>query len=307
MKKFFRNENGFVENDVWLPHCWVNVECPDASDIRFLTDELKVPTSFIESVADMEELPRFDHEGEWMLTILRIPVKTRSGERVPYRTVPLGIILCNEVVVTICYAKSELIPDFIDYTRMKGIHIDQQADFILRFEYSTTYWFLRYLKEIHRDVDKAEDQIGRKVRNEWLIEIMHVQNSLVYFNTSIQDNQMLLERMPHLFADKYDAPLLDDVDIEIRQAANTINVYSTILMGMQDSLESIISNNVNDIMKKMTVVSIVLMIPTLIASFYGMNVAVAFGSSKYAFFLIIAASMTLALVTFWILKKVKWV
>ena len=136
---------------------------------------------------------------------------------------------------------------------------------------------------------------------------MHVQNALVYFNTSIQGNQMLLERMPHLFADKYDAALLDDVDIEIRQAANTINVYSTILMGMQDSLESIISNNVNDIMKKMTVVSIVLMIPTLIASFYGMNVAVAFGSSKYAFFLIIAASMTLALVTFWILKKVKWV
>lgn len=305
MRKFLNDENGFIEHQQWSPHCWVNVECPDQSDIRFMLDDLSVPPSFLESISDMDERPRIEKEGEWKLTIIRIPLHCQDGDT-PYITVPLGIITNNEVVITVCYKFTELIPDFIAHTRCRGIQISRESDFILRLIYSSTFWYLKYLKDISISLKTATKQLERSIRNKDLLSLMKIQETLVFFNTSIRGNEMIIGRIQRLYRDEFDHDLLEDVEIELRQADNTVNIYTDILDSTMDSFASIISNNVNDIMKKMTGVSIVLMIPTLIASFYGMNVEITYGNNPFAFWLILFGSFTLSFILYIVLKKLRW-
>lgn len=307
MRKYLYNENGFAEQAGWTPGCWVCVECPDDSDYQFLTQELNVPESFLEDIADTDERPRTETEGDWLLTILRIPMQS-SQHGIPFITVPIGIITGHDTIVSVCYHRTELLPDFIQYTRRKGISVGNKLTLILRILYSSAVWFQKYLKQINNEVAAAEKELEKSIRNEDLLRLMKLQKTLVYFDTSIRGNEILLGRLRNIFqsADRPDLELLEDVAIELRQAYNTVNVYSDILTGTMDAFASIISNNVNAIMKRMTSLSITLMIPTLIASFYGMNVDVQLGEFPYAFALIILLSAVLAAATFVWFKKIKW-
>ena len=135
MRKYLYSENGFTEKAEWQPNCWVNVECPDNDDFKFLTEELKVPESFLEDIADVDERPRTETEDNWLLTILRIPMQ--SNQRgVPFITVPIGIITNDGIIVSVCYHHTELIPDFIQHTRRKNIVVNNKLDLILRIIYS---------------------------------------------------------------------------------------------------------------------------------------------------------------------------
>ena len=287
MRKYLYCENGFVEKPQWMPNCWVNVECPDQSDFEFLTKELKVPEAFLEDIADMDERPRTDTEDNWLLTI---------------------IITNNEIIVTVCYHSTEMIPDFIDHTRRKGIIVPNKFELILRLIYSSAVWFLKYLKQINNDVAAAEKELERSIRNEDLLRLMKLQKTLVYFNTSIRGNEVMVGKLQSIFQEKdyQNRDLVEDVVIELKQAYNTVNIYSDILTGTMDAFASIISNNVNTIMKRMTSISIILMVPTLIASFYGMNVDVHVDALPHAFSFIILASITLSALAFVIFRKIKW-
>ena len=126
MRKYLYSENGFTEKAEWQPNCWVNVECPDNDDFKFLTEELKVPESFLEDIADVDERPRTETEDNWLLTILRIPMQ--SNQRgVPFITVPIGIITNDGIIVSVCYHHTELIPDFIQHTRRKNIVVNNES------------------------------------------------------------------------------------------------------------------------------------------------------------------------------------
>ncbi|MBO4954948.1 MAG: magnesium transporter CorA family protein [Muribaculaceae bacterium] len=305
MRRFLYNEKGYVEHADWAPHCWVNVECPDSGDIDFMLHDLGIPASFLESISDADERPRIEHEGQWKLTILRVPMRLEGGET-PYATIPFGIVTNGEVVLTLCYRETEMVSDFISHTRAKEIEIFAEPDFILRLIYSSTFWFLKYLKDINAQELSATRQLQRSVRNKDLLEFMKLQQSLVFFNTSLRGNQMLLSRIQRLYRDQYDRDLLEDVDIELKQANNTVNVYIEILTSAMDTFASIISNNVNDIMRKMTAISIILMVPTLIASFYGMNVDIDIAHGRYAFWVILGGSFALALLLYYFLRKIHW-
>ncbi len=305
MRAYFVNENGYVEQESWTPHCWVNVECPDKDDIRFMLDDLKVPSEFIESIEDDDERPRIDHEGDWRLTIVRIPRRNESKD-MPYSTVPIGIITNNEIFLTLCFHLTEVVGDFISHTRCRGITVETEADFILRILNSSAYWYLKYLKNMNNGVIRDSKSLEKSIRNEDLFSLLGIQRTLVYFNTSVQGNETLIGRMRRVFSQNYDTDLLEDVAIELHQADNTVNIYSHILESTMDSFSSVISNNVNSIMKKMTAVSIVLMVPTLIASFYGMNVRVYLDNNPYAFWMIIAFSMVLSSLLYLILRKIHW-
>lgn len=307
MRTYLYSEAGFIEKPQWMPNCWVNVECLDDEDFKFLTEELKVPESFLEDIADADERPRTETEGNWLLTILRIPMQ--SGQHgIPFITVPIGIITNNDVIVSVCYHKTELIADFIKHTRRKEIVVNNKLDLILRLIHSSAVWFLKYLKQINNDVANAEKELEKSIRNEDLLRLMKLQKTLVYFNTSIRGNEVMIGRLKKIFQDTsyLDKELLEDVIIELRQAYNTVNIYSDILTGTMDAFASIISNNVNAMMKRMTSLSITLMIPTLIASFYGMNVDVHVDSFPYAFALIILVSVVLSAVTFAWFRRIKW-
>lgn len=307
MRKYLYSENGFVEKTAWQPNCWVNVECPDNDDFQFLTQDLQVPESFLEDIADVDERPRTETEGNWLLTILRIPMQ--SNQRgVPFITVPIGIITNDEIVISVCYHHTELIPDFIQHTRRKGIVVNNKLDLILRIIHSSAVWFLKYLKQINNDVATAEKELEKSIRNEDLLQLMKLQKTLVYFNTSIRGNEVMIGRLRNIFQDTnyLNLELLEDVIIELKQAYNTVNVYSDILTGTMDAFASIISNNVNAIMKRMASLSITLMIPTLIASFYGMNVDVHLDSFPHAFITILIFSVVLSTITFVWFRKIRW-
>lgn len=283
----------------------MNVECPEKDDIRFMLEELHVPESFLESVSDADERPRIEHDGDWRLTILRIPLRS-DKEEMPYDTVPIGIISNSDVLLTVCYRFTEMLHDFIAHTRVKGIAVETEPDFILRILYSSAYWFLRYLKDINNSVSTDRNHLERSIRNEDLLRMLGFQRTLVFFNTSIQGNETLIGRIRRVYGDRYDTDLLEDVEIELRQADSTVKIYSDILESTMDSFASIISNNVNAIMKKMTAVSIVLMVPTLIASFYGMNVEISYGNHPWVFWLIIGGSLLLSSILYIFLRKIRW-
>ena len=307
MRKYLYCEAGFVEKSQWLPNSWVNVVCPDANDFEFLTKELQVPESFLNDIADTDERPRTDTEGNWLLTILRIPVQNNQNG-IPFSTVPIGIITNNEIIVSVCYHNTELLPDFIEHTRRKGIVVRNILDLILRLIYSSAVWFLKYLKQINVDITAAEKELEKSIRNEDLLRLMKLQKTLVYFNTSIRGNEVMIGKLKSIFQDTdyLDQELVEDVIIELKQAFNTVNIYSDILTGTMDAFASIISNNVNAIMKRMTSLSITLMIPTLIASFYGMNVDIHIDEIPHAFVWIVLASAILSALTFIVFRKIKW-
>ena len=308
MRTYLYCEASFVEKPQWLPNCWVNVVCPNNDDFEFLTKTLNVPESFLNDIADTDERPRTDTEGNWLLTILRIPMQNKQNESLPFGTVPIGIITNNEIIVSVCYHNTDLLPDFIEHTRRKGIEVRNKLDLILRLIYSSAVWFLKYLKQINLDISAAEKELERSIRNEDLLRLMRLQKTLVYFNTSIRGNEVMIGKLQSIFQDTdfLDKELVEDVIIELKQAFNTVNIYSDILTGTMDAFASIISNNVNAIMKRMTSLSITLMIPTLIASFYGMNVDIHLEEVPYAFALIILCSVVLSTLAFIIFRKIKW-
>ncbi len=309
MRKYLFCEAGFVEKSQWLPNCWVNVTCPNQNDFDFLTKELNVPESFLKDIADADERPRTETEGNWLLSILRIPVFNKDQKTdIPYSTVPIGIITNNDIVVSVCYHHTELIPDFIEHTRRKNVAVRNKLDLIIRLIYSSAVWFLKYLKQINIDITAAEKELERSIRNEDLLRLMRLQKSLVYFNTSIRGNEMMVGKLKTIFQDTnfWDHELAEDVVIELKQAFSTVNIYSDILTGTMDAFASIISNNVNTIMKRMTSLSIVLMLPTLIASFYGMNVDIHLAEIPNAFVYIVIFSIILSALAFTIFKKIKW-
>ena len=307
MRQFLYCEAGYVEKNQWLPNSWVNVECPTPEDLQFLMDRFNVPESFLSDIADTDERPRIEYEGNWLLTILRIPLQNQDHD-IPFNTVPIGIITNNEIIVSVCYHKTDLIPDFIRYTQRKELQIKNKYELILRLIHSSAVWFLKYLKQINYAVTEAEKALEKSIRNEDLLQLMKLQKTLVYFNTSIRGNEVMIGRLKNIFQDTnyLDLELLEDVVIELKQAYNTVNIYSDILTGTMDAFASIISNNVNAIMKRMTSLSITLMIPTLIASFYGMNVDIHLESFPHAFIFIILLSAILSAVTFVWFRRIKW-
>ncbi len=167
--------------------------------------------------------------------------------------------------MSVCYHNTDLLPDFIEHTRRKGIVVRNKLDLIFRIIYSSAVWFLKYLKQINIDISAAEKELERSIRNEDLLRLMRLQKTLVYFNTSIRGNEVMIGKLRTIFQDTdyLDTELVEDVIIELKQALNTVNIYSDILTGTMDAFASIISNNVNTIMKRMTSLSIVLMLPDI--------------------------------------------
>lgn len=305
MHKFYISNNGYEETPRWLRGCWIDVEEATEDDLGLLTGDYGIPQSFIEYASDIDERPRIDHEGDWTMVIIRIPVRSAEGHA-PYRTVPLSILSSENVLATICLHRNAMVEDFIEHTRAREINITTPADFVLRMIYSSTFWFQKYIRDISSSVNEAEKELRRSVRNEDLLSLMAFHDCLVYFNTSLGGNGIVAEHLCKRYSGEIDSELLDDVKIEIDQAVMTVKINSDTLEGTMDAYASIISNNVNAIMKRMTAISIALMVPTLIASFYGMNVDVGLSGLSWAFWLIIGISAILTTIVVVLLKKWKW-
>jgi magnesium transporter len=252
---------------------WVDARSVTREDITFLEKEYTIEPDHILDILDPDELSRIEAADYYTLTIVRLPVFVPSAE-VCYFTVPLGIVLFQNVIITICWTDCEVLRDFSD-NRIKELSLTDFPAFIIRILSRSDTTFLRYLKEINRRSTSIQNELQLTVENNEIIQLLNLQKSLVLFTTSLKSNQLLLEKFRKtrlIKLDEDDKDWLDDVEIDSRQALEMADTYSGILSRMIEAFTSIISNNMNAVMKKLTLISVIMMVPTFITSYYGMNI-----------------------------------
>lgn len=307
MRAFYKNNDGLIEVEAWIPNCWINIECPTEQEKKYLLEELQIPEAFYNDIEDIDERPRIEIENGWTLIIMRIPVKSQDV-KLPFQTIPVGIVFKGEICVTVSFQQTEMLTDFVAYTKRKRINIKDNFDLVLKLLLSSSVWYLKYLKQVNQKIKLAENNLEKSIKNEELQALLQIEKCLVFFMTSLKGNDILLHRIRNIKSQKehFDPELLEDVEIELRQAQETTNIYSDILTVTMDAYASVISNNMNTIMKQMTSISIILMIPTLIASLYGMNVPNNLENNHYGIWIVISISSLLSLFGVFLFKRKRW-
>ena len=304
MKTFWNIDKNLTAIKEWQPNCWIQVTCPTDEDQQELEQRFNIPDYFLSDISDTDERARYEYDDGWMLIILRIPyVKEEVRSRTPYTTVPLGIIHKRDVTITVCYYETNMMIDFVSYQQKRGQGFTDYVDLIFRLFLSSAVWYLKRLKQISLLIEKAKHNLDHGVNNESLIGLSRLQDSLTYFITSIRGNETLLSKLKFkLQVDELDADLIEDVNIEMSQARETTNIYSDILESTMDTYSSIINNNMNTTMRTLTSISIVMMLPTLISSLFGMNLINGMENYPYGFIIAIIISILVSGFTWWILR-----
>ena len=254
--------------------CWVHLTYPREDELNTVAVTLGVEPSFLRAALDEEETSRIYTEDGQTLIIIDVPA-VEKDDAVVYSTLPLGIIVTDKHIITVCLKETSILKDFQDGL-VRFAETQKRTSFILYMLLQVAKRFLQYLKQIDQIYNDMERQLYKSQRNKELIQLLDLEKSLVYFNTSLKANEVTLEkilrgRIITLYEEDHD--LLEDVLIEVRQAIEMANIYSSIISGMMDAFASVISNNLNVIMKVLTSITILLTIPNIFFSFYGMNVA----------------------------------
>ena len=303
MKTYWNIDKTLSPLNEWQPNCWIQVTCPTDEDQRLLEEEFKIPDYFLSDISDTDERARYEYDDGWMLIILRIPYVKEIRSRTPYTTVPLGIIHKRDVTITVCFYETNMMIDFVSYQQKRGEGFTDYVDMIFRLFLSSAVWYLKRLKQINSLIEKAKRNLDHGVNNESLIGLSRLQASLTYFITSIRGNENLLSKLKFkLQVDELDADLIEDVNIEMTQARETTSIYSDILESTMDTYSSIINNNMNTTMRTLTSISIVMMLPTLISSFFGMNLVNGMEESPYGFALALVISFVVSGLTWGFLR-----
>lgn len=282
---------------------WVYVLDPRLDEILRLQHELGIPESFINSSLDIDERARIDKEDSTTLLILRVPYLEGEAMDVPYRTATLGIILVKEYIVTICKYRIDVL-DSLQHSRPGMLSTAKRNRMILYILLTTAQKYLEYLRRIDAKVEQVEDRLQRSLRNQEVLELLKYQKSLVYFTTGLKTNELLMQRLQRsqMFqAYPDDLDLLEDVLTENHQAIEMVNISSNILSQMMDAFASIISNNLNIVMKFLASVTIIISFPTLVASIYGMNVDLPLQNHPLAFLMVMSIALVISVgVTAWL-------
>ena len=263
---------------------WVDARCVTRDDISELESEFGIDSENLLDILDPDELARIEknEESDYTLTIVKLPVFS-PGDDISYFTAPLGIVTYDRFFITICWTDCEVLKDFAA-NRIKDLSLNDFPAFTIRFLSRADTAFLRYLKELNRRATTIQNEMLRSVQNHELIQLLNIQKSLVYFSTSLKSNQMLLEKLRKtkiLKLDEEDQDWLDDVEIDNRQAMEMADTYTNIMAGMNDAFASVLSNNLNIVMKTMTAYNLVLMMPNVVTSFFGINVPLPWANSVF--------------------------
>jgi magnesium transporter len=256
---------------------------------------------------DEEERSRIEVEENYTMIIVDIPVTEERKEKEYYVTIPCGIIITKDNILTICLEDTPILEGFMD-GRVRNFWTYRKTRFFLQILNRNAAMYLQYLRMIDKKSDEVEKKLHISTKNQELIELLELEKSLVYFTTSLRSNEVVLERMLKIEAiKKYpeDEELLGDVIIENKQAIEMADIYSNILSGTMDAYASVISNNLNIVMKVLAVITIIMSIPTMIASFWGMNVPVPLEDNPHGFAILLLLSAVLTIAGYLILSKKK--
>lgn len=272
------------KTDTLTKGCWINLIAPTEQEVRQVVEEADIPLDFIKDPLDDDERSRIEKEDDSVLTIVDIPVHMKDEEdSALYDTIPLGIIVTPYYFVTVCLQENPIISTF-SQNKLKGFFTYKKTRFTLQILYVMASYYLRYLKQVERKTTKIEHELRQSMKNKELFSLLSLEKTLVYFMTSLKANNVVMEKMTkqhflRMYEDDHE--LLEDVIIETKQAIEMTDVHSNILTGMMGAYASVISNNVNVVMKFLTTFTIVLSLPTMVFSFYGMNVPIPFQAAKW--------------------------
>ncbi len=297
-------ETGLERLEEFEPGSWIDLVSPTEEELRRVSGELDIPLDLLKGPLDEEEKSRVELEDGLTYVIVDIPVLVVEDDERSYSTIPLGMIIHADYFITVCLRVNPILGEFERET-LRGFFTFKKTRFLFQILQQISAFYLRYLYRIDRETDKLEKELRASMKNAEIFDLLNLQKALVYFTTSLRSNDAVLQKLLRGKTIKMyeeDEELLEDVIVENRQASEMAKIYTDILVGMMDAFTSVISNNLNRVMKLLTSLTIILSIPVIVASLYGMNVALPFDDYAHAFTLVIVIAFVISLVfaiVFW--------
>jgi len=300
--------NSLQQLDSIEPGCWINMVSPSEQEVLLISKKTGVPVEFLNAALDEEESSRIDIEDANSLFIVDIPFTEMEENSLTYDTYPLGIIHTQKEIITVCLKNSKLLNDFIE-GNIRSFYTFKRSRFILQILYRVSSYFLICLRQIEKKSLMIQKKLHSSVSNKVLMQLLSLQNSLVYFSTSLKANEITLEKMLKLeIMQKYeeDKDILEDVIIEIKQAIEMTGIYANILNATMEASANVISNNLNLVMKLLASVTIVMSIPNIYSGLFGMNVTGlpwSEAASGHGFAIVLSMTLITVIATIIILNK----
>ena len=301
--------NEFQEIKEFKKGAWINLVNPSENEIKKVCESVQIQDDFIRDALDFEEKARIDQEDDdnTTLFVVDVPITERGEEgEVLYTTVPLGMIVVrDDFFITVSLRKNKIIESF-EKRKIKNFQTYKKTRFIFQILYLNSSFYLSYLKQINKETEVAEYILKNSMRNKELLKMLTLEKGLVYFTTSLKSNELVMEKalrgkIIKLYDE--DEEILEDAITENRQAIEMAQIYNNILNGTMDAYASIISNNMNGVMKTLTSITIILAVPTMISSFWGMNVNLPLQNDSLGFIVMISISIVLTLIVSWWLRR----
>ena len=309
MRRVFKTvDDHLIECSTLEKGCWIHLQNPTKEEVDGLTTRFALDPTFLPAALDEEESARIDIDPDknQTLIIVDIPYVDTEGSGYVYSTTPLGIVLVDEVIITVCTRETPIINDFIE-ERIRNFWTFKRTRFILQILHRNASRFLTYLKLIDKASMHVQEKLEKSSRNQELLQMMKLEKSLVFFSTSLKGNELVMERLMRqtsiLKQFPEDTDLLEDVIIENKQAMEMCSIYRDIMSGTMDAFASIISNNLNITMKILAALTAGLSIPTIISGLWGMNVAVPFANTPWGFWAVLGLAGVLSLAAFVLMLK----
>lgn len=309
MIRYYKSINSKLEKlKSFEDGCWVNLVEPTQSEIKEISEMFNIDIENIKAALDEEERSRIDIEDNHTLILIDIPIDESDASSTHYSTIPLGIILLENTIVTICTAQTKILNDFI-VGHIKDFFTFKKTRFILQILYKNASYYLHYLRRINKMTIAIEKEIYKSMQNKELIQLLELEKSLIYFSTSLKANELVLNKMLRTGSiKKYpeDEDLLEDVIIENRQALEMATIYGDILSRIMDAFSAIVSNNQNNVMQFLTSITLIMSISTIVSGFFGMNVpGLPFANNPHGFWLVFLVTCVISLILTFIMSRNK--
>lgn len=311
MINFFKTSEGeLTKLESPVTGSWINVVDPTPEEIVFLTEEIEIFPDLINYSLDLDEMPRIERDEDegYTFILLRIPHYQGENVDVPYATIPLGIIIVDGVIVTVCRYETDILKPLLN-GKYRGLKTGKRYRFVLYLFLEASIRYLSHLRDINKTTEALEDKLQKSTRNREVLELVKYQKSLTYFSTALRSNEVMMERVQRMkLFNQYDedADLLEDVITENQQAIQMTSIATEILSSMMDAFASIISNNLNGVMKGLAALTIIVSLPGTVAAFFGMNVALPGESHPLAFLIVFGIAIALTATVIFIFYKRDW-
>ena len=290
-----------------VPRSWIHVISPSEDELAQL-QACGIPPDLLLHVLDFEERSRVVKRGDIVYLVIHLPYQQEDASEIPYATAPISVVLLPEYLVTIEPMEMGLFDKLVG-SPPPGLDPDHQTRFVLGLVLLAASDYLKYLHDINLAVDQAEERLQRSLRNREVLQLLNYQKSLVYFSTALNSIELMLDKLvkgDFLEWSPENQELGEDALIEIRQAVYHVDIAQSLLTQMMDAFASIVSNNLNTVMKFLAAVTIIISVPTLIASIYGMNVPLPGESAAQSFIYLLGFSVLLSIVVIIIFRRMDW-